>query len=109
MYINLVFAIGATIGALVLLVNQRPAERPRLDIPGILTVSGALFSVVYGFNHAQTTSWGNPTTMGFLAAAVVLLAGFVAIERRAATPLLPLRVVTDRDRGASFLSVRIGS
>jgi EmrB/QacA subfamily drug resistance transporter len=109
MFVNLLFAIAAAIGAVVLLVNQRPAERPRFDIPGILTVSGGLFSVVYGFSHAQTTSWGNPVTVAFLAAAVILLAAFVAVERRVAEPLLPLRVIADRDRAASFLSVGIGA
>jgi EmrB/QacA subfamily drug resistance transporter len=109
MYVNLLFAVGAVIGALVLLVNQRPAERPRFDIPGILTVSAGLFSVVYGFSHAETTSWGNPVTVAFLTAAVLLLAAFVAIERRVASPLLPLRVIADRDRAASFLSVGMGS
>jgi EmrB/QacA subfamily drug resistance transporter len=109
MYINLIFAIAAAAGAVVLLVNQRPAERPRFDIPGILTVSGGLFSLVYGLAHAQTTSWGNTTTVAFLAAAGVLLAAFVAIERRVAHPLLPLRVVADRDRGASFLSIGIAA
>jgi EmrB/QacA subfamily drug resistance transporter len=109
MFVNLLFAIAAVIGAVVLLVNQRPAERPRFDIPGILTVSGGLFSVVYGFSHAQTTSWGNPLTVAFLAAAVILLAAFVAVERRVAAPLLPLRVMADRDRAASFLSVGIGA
>jgi EmrB/QacA subfamily drug resistance transporter len=109
MYVNLLFAIAAVIGAVVLLVNQRPAERPHFDIPGILTVTGGLFSVVYGFSHAQTTSWGNPVTVAFLAAAVILLAAFVAVERRVAEPLLPLRVIADRDRAASFLSVGIGA
>jgi EmrB/QacA subfamily drug resistance transporter len=109
MFVNLVFAVVAAIGALVLLVNHRPAGRPRFDLPGILTVSAGLFSVVYGFSHAQSTSWGNPITIGFLVAAGLLLAAFVAIERRVAAPLLPLRVIADRDRGASFLSVGIGS
>jgi predicted MFS family arabinose efflux permease len=109
MYVNLLFAAAAAIGALVLLVNQRPAERPRFDLPGIVTVSAGLFSVVYGFNHAQTTSWGNPITIAFLAGAVLLLGAFLAIERRVASPLLPLRVIADRDRGASFLSVGIVS
>ena len=109
MYVNLLFAIGAAIGAFVLLVNQRPSERPHFDVPGILSVTGGLFSVVFGFSHAQTTSWGNPVTIAFLAAAVLLLAAFIAIERRVEHPLLPLRVIADRDRGASFLSVGIGS
>jgi EmrB/QacA subfamily drug resistance transporter len=109
MFVNLIFAIGATIGALALLHNQRPAERPRLDIPGVLTVTGGLFAVVYGLNHAETTTWTNPVTVAFLVAAAVLLTAFVAIERRVAHPLLPLRIVSDRDRGASFLSVGFGA
>jgi EmrB/QacA subfamily drug resistance transporter len=109
MYINLVFATVAVVGALTLLVNQRPKERPRFDVPGIITVSGGLFSLVYGLSHAQTTSWGNPTTLAFLATAAALLAAFVAIERRSLHALLPLRVVTDRDRGGSFVSIGIAA
>jgi EmrB/QacA subfamily drug resistance transporter len=105
MYVNVIFAVAATIGALVLLVNQRPS----FDLAGIATVTGGLFSLVYGFSHAQTTSWGNTTTIAFLSLAVALLAAFVAIERRASQPLLPLRVVADRDRGASFLSVGLAA
>ncbi|MGH2850488.1 MAG: MFS transporter [Solirubrobacteraceae bacterium] len=109
MFVNLLFAAVAIVGALAFLHDERPAERPRIDIPGILTVSGGLFSIVYGFNHAQTSSWGNPVTVAFLAAAVVLLGAFIAIERRVANPLLPLRVVADRNRGASFLAVGVTS
>jgi predicted MFS family arabinose efflux permease len=62
---------------------------------------------VYGFAQAETHGWGSPTTIGFLAAGVALLAAFVAIERRAPHPLLPLRVVLDRNRGGSYLALRI--
>ena len=109
MFVNLIFAAMAIVGGLALLHNQRPATRPRLDIPGVLTVSGGLFSIVYGFNHAQTTSWGNPVTVAFLVAAAGLIGAFLAIQRRSASPLLPLRIVTDRNRGAAFLSVGITS
>jgi EmrB/QacA subfamily drug resistance transporter len=109
MFVNLLFAIVAIAGALAFLHNERPAQRPRLDLPGVLTVSGGLFAVVFGFNRAQTASWGDPLTIAFLAASVVLLAAFLWIERRASHPLLPLRVIADRNRGASFLSVGITS
>jgi predicted MFS family arabinose efflux permease len=72
-------------------------------------VSGGLFSVVYGFNHAQTAGWGDPVTIAFLATALALLSLFVAVERRVEQPLLPLRVVTDRNRGAAFLAVGVTS
>ena len=109
MFVNLVFAVVAVAGALVLLVNQAPADKPKLDLPGILSVSGGLFALVYGVSHAQTTSWGNPLTIAMLAAAVVLLGLFVWIERRAEHPLLPLRVLADRNRGASLLSIGLAS
>ena len=108
MYVNLVFATIAIAGALTLIHNQAPDVKPRLDIPGVLTVSAGLFSLVYGFSHAQTTSWGNHTTVGFLVTGVVLLAAFAGIQSRSSHPLLPLRVVTDRNRGASLLSIVIG-
>ena len=107
MYVNLAFATIAITGALTLLHNQAPAVKPRLDIPGVLSVSAGLFSLVYGFSHAQTTSWGNHTTIGFLVTGVLLLAAFAVIQSRSANPLLPLRVVTNRNRGASFLSMGI--
>jgi EmrB/QacA subfamily drug resistance transporter len=105
MYVNLAFAIVAVIGAVILLVNQRPPEKARIDIPGTVTVSAGLLALVYGFNHAQTTSWGNGITLAVLIAGVVLLTAFVAIERRISHPLMPLRVLLDRNRGASFLAM----
>jgi EmrB/QacA subfamily drug resistance transporter len=107
MYVNLAFAGIAIAGALTLIHNQAPAAKPRLDIPGVLTVSAGLFSLVYGFSHAQTTSWGNHTTLGFLVGGVLLLTVFAVLETRSANPLLPRRVVTNRNRGASFLSIGI--
>lgn len=107
MYVNLVFAVIAIVGALALLHNQAPAEKPTIDIPGVLTVSTGLFAIVYGFNHAQTTSWSNHLTVGMLGTGVLLLMAFVWIEARVRNPLLPLKVVTNRNRGASFLSIGI--
>jgi EmrB/QacA subfamily drug resistance transporter len=107
MYVNLVFAVVTISGALAFVRNQAPAEKPKLDIPGTLSVSAGLFALVFGFSHAQTSSWGNPVTVGMLAAGVALLALFVWIQGRSAHPLLPLRIITDRNRGASFLSIGI--
>jgi len=99
-----VFALVAVTGALALVRNSRPQTRPRLDIPGTLAVSYDLFALVFGFSHAQTTSWGNHLTIGMLGIGVLLLALFVAQEARVTNPLLPLRVLADRNRAASFLA-----
>jgi EmrB/QacA subfamily drug resistance transporter len=105
LYVNLVIAVPAALAAMSLLHNQAPAVKPRLDIPGTLTASGGLFAIVYGLANAQTHSWGAALTVGMLAAGVVLLTAFAAIQRRSRNPLLPLRVVLDRDRGGSFLAM----
>jgi EmrB/QacA subfamily drug resistance transporter len=107
MYLNLGFAIPAAIAGGRLLVNMRPAERPRLDVPGVLVATSGLFALVYGFSNAEMDSWSAPLTISLLGFGVVAVAVFVAIERRVAAPLLPLRVVGDRNRGAAFLAVSV--
>ena len=105
MYVNVVFAAVALVGALLLLAKPAVTERPKLDIPGTVVVSAALFAVVYGFAHVESTSWTNPVTLGSMIVGVVLLAVFVWLESRVTHPLLPLRLVLDRTRGGSFLAV----
>jgi EmrB/QacA subfamily drug resistance transporter len=109
MYVNAVFAVFAISGALALLHNQPSTERAKIDIPGTATVSLGLFALVYGFNHAQTTSWGNSLTIASLSTGIVLLAAFVALQRRVAHPLLPLRVLADRNRAASLLAMLLSA
>jgi EmrB/QacA subfamily drug resistance transporter len=107
MYVNMAFAIPAAIAASRLLVNVRPAERPRIDVPGVVVATTGLFAIVYGFANAEMEGWGAPLTVGLLAYGVIAVGAFIAIERRAKAPLLPLRVVSERNRGASFLAVAI--
>ena len=64
----------------------------------------AWWSLVYGFTQAAQSGWASATTLTFLVAAAVLLAAFVVIEMRSKNPLLPMRVILDRNRGGSFLS-----
>jgi EmrB/QacA subfamily drug resistance transporter len=112
LYVNLVFAAVAFAGGAVLLTrpsSPAPGSRPRLDIPGVLAVSGALFCLVYGFSNAATHNWHTPSTWGFLAAGVVLLVVFAAWQGRAASPLLPPRVVLDRSRGGAYASMLIAA
>jgi hypothetical protein len=69
-------------------------------MPGVLTVSGGLFALVYGVSNAETHGWGDLTTIIFLAVGAALVAAFVAVEARVEHPLLPLRILRDRDRAA---------
>lgn len=108
MYVNLIFAAVALVGAVLLLAKHTTsAARPKLDWPGTITVTAALFGIVYGFSQAETEGWTAPSTLAFLIGGAVLLAAFGWIETRAGHPLLPLRIITDRTRGAAYLTVFI--
>ncbi len=107
MYINLVFAAIAITGGVLLLGRQPKTPGARLDVPGVAAVSGGMFSLVYGFSNAATHSWHTPSTWGFLAAGAALLIVFAAWQSRAAHPLLPPRVIVDRNRGGAYLTMLI--
>ena len=79
------------------------ARPPRL--PGVALVTAGLIALVYGFTRAETEGWRERGVAGLLVAAGVLLVAFVVVESRTRTPLLPLRVILDRNRGGAYLSV----
>lgn len=109
LYVNLAFAIPAAVGALFYLHGRQESEgaRPRLDLPGTITISAGLFALVYGVSNAETNGWGDSITIVMLIVSVVLIAAFVTIQRRAEHPLLPLRVILDRNRGGAYLAIGI--
>src|SRR6266566_1456353 len=103
------FAGVAFVGGALLLKRSPSPVKPRLDIPGVLLVSSALFCLVYGFSNAASHDWSTPSTWGFLVAGVVLLVAFALWQVRAANPLLPPRIVLDRNRGGAYASMLIAS
>src|SRR3984957_4737135 len=109
LYVNLVFAVVAFTGGALWMKGQSSRVPPRLDVPGALLVSGAVFCLVYGFSNAATKHWATPSTYGFLAVGVVLLVVFARWQGRAARPLLPPRVVLDRNRGGANASMLIAT
>ncbi|MGA2519918.1 MAG: MFS transporter [Acidimicrobiales bacterium] len=102
--INTPIAVVTAILALRFVSESRATERKGYDVPGALTATAGLLALVYGFTRAGTDGWGSSTTLAFVGAGVVLLASFVMVERRTPHPLLPLRVLLDRNRGGSFLA-----
>jgi EmrB/QacA subfamily drug resistance transporter len=107
LYVNLLIAIPTLVVALRVLVNHAQEDRPRIDLPGVLFASGGLFALVYGFSHAETTSWSSTVTIVALALSVILLICFIAVERRVEHPLLPMRIIWDRARGGAYASIAI--
>src|ERR1700710_2099100 len=107
MYVNVVFAAAAAAGAIRYMVNERAPIRRRIDIVGAVLASTGLFGLGFGVSHTESTSWTNALTMCSLGLGVILLGGFFLAESRIASPLLPLRVITDRARGIAYLSIGI--
>jgi EmrB/QacA subfamily drug resistance transporter len=101
--VNTPIAIIAAIVALRVVTESRAEGDAHFDLAGAGTVTLGLVSLVYGFTKADTAGWSATSTIIFLIAAVALLVSFVVIETRTAHPLLPLRVVLERNRGGSFL------
>ncbi|WP_435136628.1 MFS transporter [Actinacidiphila sp. bgisy144] len=95
---HLLFWICAAGGALSvlgtwLLLSEPPGRSTgRLDLPGTVVLAGGLVCLLLPLSQASSWGWSSPTTIGLLVAAAVLLAGFVVWERRAASPLVDVRV-----------------
>jgi EmrB/QacA subfamily drug resistance transporter len=100
--VNTPVAILVAIAAMPLLTESKAEGDRHYDIPGALVATSGLALLVYGFTEASLHSWTAPLTLSLLAAAVVLLVGFVWWEQRATNPMLPLRIVLDRNRGGSY-------
>jgi drug resistance transporter, EmrB/QacA subfamily len=113
--VNVPVALLTAAAALPLVHESKAHGDTRYDIVGAVLATIGLVSLVYGFTEAAkpkfvngvadgTVGWTAGTTLGFLGAALVLLAAFVIWEQRTANPLLPLRIALDRNRGGSYLT-----
>jgi EmrB/QacA subfamily drug resistance transporter len=115
-----VLFVNVPIGIVVALVAPRVLAESqrhtgRFDLPGAITGTGGLAALVYGLSNAATTQngvshWGDTKVIASLAAAVVLLGSFLAIESRSKHALLPLRIFRNRSRsGANLILLCIGT
>ncbi|MDR6636483.1 EmrB/QacA subfamily drug resistance transporter [Paenarthrobacter nitroguajacolicus] len=92
-FINVPVAIAVLVIAPIVLAESKPTSKLKLDVPGAITVTLGLLALVFGLTNAAEHSWTNPLTLGSLAAAVVLFVAFVAVERQASSPLVPLEIL----------------
>ncbi|MFC5502954.1 MFS transporter [Lysinimonas soli] len=102
--VNVPIALITAAFAIRLMRESRATGTAHYDIPGALTVTIGLISLVWGLSQAGTVGWAAASTITFLAIAVVLLVAFIVIESHVAYPLLPLRIVLNRSRGGAFLA-----
>ncbi|TXS20775.1 MFS transporter [Streptomyces sp. ms191] len=95
-FINVPVALAVLLVAPAVLRESRPEVRPRLDVPGAVTVTGGLLALVYGLTAAGERGWTDPVPLTALGAGAVLLTAFRFVEKRAVSPLVPLRVLRRR-------------
>jgi EmrB/QacA subfamily drug resistance transporter len=107
MFVNV--PIGIVVAAAAPRVLAESPRRPgQIDVAGAITGTGGVALLVYGLSKAATGSdgvshWGDAQVVVSLAASVALLVSFVLIERRSSRPLLPMRVLADRNRSGAYL------
>ncbi|MFC9661487.1 MFS transporter [Nocardia sp. NPDC127606] len=102
---NTPIALIAVAGAVAVIARDIPVPRTGgYDLPGAVTVTFGLVSIVYGFSRAAEHGWLAGSTLGLLGAGFALLIAFVFIEARSANPLLPLRIPGEINRGGALLA-----
>ena len=107
-----IFFVNVPVGVALAIATVRfvPESRSQLahrtfDLPGAVAVTAGLVLLVFAIVKSNSYGWGSPRTIGLLAAGVVLLAGFLALERRSPAPLMRLSIFRLRDLAAADLTL----
>jgi len=103
LFVNTPIALLAVLLAIPNLHESKAKGDNKYDIPGAVTVTVGLVSLVYGFSQAANNGWANVHTYPYFIGAFVFIAAFFAIEARQSHPLLPMRVLTERNRAGSYI------
>ncbi|QKW36321.1 MFS transporter [Actinomadura sp. NAK00032] len=107
LYINVPITLLAVLGTTLVPADRPVAGRGRLDVAGALLSLTGFAALVYAFTRAEPLGWGSAEVRALLAGGLLLLAAFVAVETRAAHPLLPMRILLHRARAAAFCAITL--
>ncbi|MFG2224957.1 DHA2 family efflux MFS transporter permease subunit [Streptomyces sp. NPDC048644] len=109
LYVNVPIALAVIVGGLRLFPDPpRPARVP-LDVVGAALGCAGIVGCIYAFGEAGARGWGSGVVIGSLAAGLVLLVVFAVVQSRVTHPLLPPRVLADRNRAGAFLTIVIST
>lgn len=103
-WINVPIGLAAAALAPRLVPESRAGEQRRFDLPGAAALTAGLLLLIFTLGDATSAGWGTPRTIGGLAGAAVLLAGFTVIESRGASPMMPLGLFRLRTMRTANLS-----
>jgi MFS family permease len=105
---NVPVAVIAVVAAIPIATGSRASGEARYDTPGAVLITGGLASLVYGSTEvaqsSQENPWANGTAWTFILVGLALIAAFVVLQLRVRNPLLPMRLVLDRNRGGAYLT-----
>lgn len=104
LFVNIPIAIIAVFLAIPNLHESKAAGDNKYDIPGAVTVTLGLVSLVYGLSQAANNGWVNIHTYPFFIISALFIGIFLTVQIKVKNPLLPLRVVRERNRGGSYLT-----
>jgi EmrB/QacA subfamily drug resistance transporter len=107
--INTPIAVALIMAALPVIPESHGGGQRHFDFLGTVLATGGTATLVYGFTQASIQSWTAASTLGSIGAAAALLIAFVASQARGTHPMLPLRIVLDRNRGGSYLAFLLGT
>jgi EmrB/QacA subfamily drug resistance transporter len=103
LFVNIPIAIVAASAAIVVLHESKVEGGTHYDIPGAILGTAGLGALVWACTQPAEHGWGSINTLGWFAASVILLAGFVLVELRSSSPLLPMRIVENRNRAGAYV------
>jgi EmrB/QacA subfamily drug resistance transporter len=92
-FINVPVALAVLVTAPFVIKESRPERRPRMDLPGALSVTLGLLAVVYGLTQAGEHGFAHPASLTGLIAGAALLVVFWFVERKVEEPLVPLQIL----------------
>src|SRR5438309_1863483 len=110
-----VFYVNLPVGLIALTVlwfsfpNIRPVVRERrIDYLGAVTLVAGVVPLLLALSWGGNDyAWNSPVILGLFASSVVMLAVFLMVERRAAEPIIPLSLFTNRVVGVSVLALTV--
>jgi len=109
LYLNIIFSVFAVVGAPRVLPQLPRRPEIRIDAASVVFASAGMVSLVYGLGEAASGGWGAGRVAGSLIGAAVLLGCFVARQFGHADRLLPLRVLSDRNRGWGMVALIVNA
>lgn len=99
-WINIPVAVVVAAGALALVPRDTTSSSGGLDVPGAMLITGSIVALVYGVVRSEQRGWASSLVLVCFALSAVLLAAFLAVERKVSFPLVPLGVFRLRDLSA---------